>query len=69
VIRVVVVDDEPMVCAHLRTILGSAGTIEVAGEAHEGAAAWMWHRCCYRDPVAATTRCLGSGRGQVEMSG
>ena len=24
-IRVVVVDDEPMVCAHLRTILGSSG--------------------------------------------
>ena len=28
-IRVVVVDDEPMVCAHLRTILGSADDIEV----------------------------------------
>jgi DNA-binding NarL/FixJ family response regulator len=37
-IRVVVVDDEPMVCAHLRTILGSAPDIEVAGEAHDGAA-------------------------------
>ena len=37
-IRVVVVDDEPMVCAHLRTILGSAGDIEVVGEAHDGAA-------------------------------
>ncbi|HEY2550200.1 MAG TPA: response regulator transcription factor [Streptosporangiaceae bacterium] len=36
-IRVVVVDDEPMVSAHLRTILGSAGDIEVAGEAHDGA--------------------------------
>jgi DNA-binding NarL/FixJ family response regulator len=35
---VVVVDDEPMVCAHLRTILGSSGTIEVVGEAHDGAA-------------------------------
>ena len=34
----VVVDDEPMVCAHLRTILGSSGTIEVVGEAHDGAA-------------------------------
>jgi DNA-binding NarL/FixJ family response regulator len=32
------VDDEPMVCAHLRTILGSAGTIEVVDEAHDGAA-------------------------------
>jgi DNA-binding NarL/FixJ family response regulator len=39
VIRVVVVDDEPMVCAHLRTILGSADDIEVVGEAHDGAAA------------------------------
>src|SRR5579862_9072107 len=37
-VRVVVVDDEPMVCAHLRTILGSAADIEVAGEAHDGAA-------------------------------
>ena len=38
VVRVVVVDDEPMVCAHLRTILGSSGTIEVVEEAHDGAA-------------------------------
>jgi DNA-binding NarL/FixJ family response regulator len=38
VIRVVVVDDEPMVCAHLRTILGSADDIEVVGQAHDGAA-------------------------------
>jgi DNA-binding NarL/FixJ family response regulator len=37
-IRVVVVDDEPMVCAHLRTILGSSGDIEVVEEAHDGAA-------------------------------
>ncbi|MGB6456331.1 MAG: response regulator transcription factor [Streptosporangiaceae bacterium] len=37
-IRVVVVDDEPMVCAHLRTILGSADDIEVADEAHDGEA-------------------------------
>ncbi|HEX3490429.1 MAG TPA: response regulator transcription factor [Streptosporangiaceae bacterium] len=37
-IRVVVVDDEPMVCAHLRTILGSAGDIEVVDQAHDGAA-------------------------------
>jgi DNA-binding NarL/FixJ family response regulator len=38
-IRVVVVDDEPMVCAHLRTILGAADDLEVVGEAHDGAAA------------------------------
>ena len=37
-ISVVVVDDEPMVCAHLRTILGSAPDIEVVDEAHDGAA-------------------------------
>ena len=38
VVRVVVVDDEPMVCAHLRTILGSAPDVEVVDEAHDGAA-------------------------------
>lgn len=45
-IRVLVVDDEPMVCAHLRTILdgcpeadGTAGAITVVGEAHDGAEA------------------------------
>jgi DNA-binding NarL/FixJ family response regulator len=37
-VRVVVVDDEPMVCAHLRTILGSADDLEVVGEAYDGAA-------------------------------
>ena len=36
-IRVVVVDDEPMVCAHLRVILGAAGDIEVVAEANDGA--------------------------------
>jgi len=39
VIRLVVVDDEPMVCAHLRTILGAAEDIEVVDEAYDGAAA------------------------------
>ncbi|MEV4896022.1 response regulator [Nonomuraea sp. NPDC050547] len=37
-ISVVVVDDEPMVCAHLRAILGSSGEITVVDEAHDGAA-------------------------------
>lgn len=37
-VRVVVVDDEPMVCGFLRTILGSAADVEVVGEAHDGAA-------------------------------
>ncbi|MER6875921.1 response regulator transcription factor, partial [Amycolatopsis sp. NPDC000673] len=38
-ITVVVADDEPMVCAHLRTILGSAGDIEVVAQARDGAEA------------------------------
>jgi DNA-binding NarL/FixJ family response regulator len=38
-VRVVVVDDEPMVCAHLRTILGAADDLEVVDEAHDGAEA------------------------------
>lgn len=37
-IRVIVVDDEPMVCAHLKVILGSAEDIEVVDQAHDGAA-------------------------------
>ncbi|WP_214326146.1 response regulator [Nonomuraea sediminis] len=37
-IRVVVVDDEPMVCRFLSTILGASGDIEVVGQAHDGAA-------------------------------
>jgi DNA-binding NarL/FixJ family response regulator len=38
-IRVVVADDEPMVCAHLQTILGSVDDIEVVDQAHDGVAA------------------------------
>jgi DNA-binding NarL/FixJ family response regulator len=38
-IRVVLVDDEAMVCAHLSTILGSANDIEVVGVAGDGAEA------------------------------
>jgi len=38
-VRVVVVDDEVMVCAHLRTILGSAPDVDVVDEAHDGAEA------------------------------
>ncbi len=37
-VRVVVVDDEPMVCGFLRTILGSAEDVEVVDEAYDGAA-------------------------------
>ncbi|GIJ43384.1 DNA-binding response regulator [Virgisporangium aliadipatigenens] len=35
-IRVLLVDDERLVCAHLRTVLGAAPDIEVAGEAYDG---------------------------------
>jgi DNA-binding NarL/FixJ family response regulator len=38
-IRVLLVDDERLVCAHLRTILGAAPDIEVVGEAYDGAEA------------------------------
>ncbi|WP_026316018.1 response regulator [Actinokineospora enzanensis] len=38
-IRVVLVDDEPMVLAHLRTILGDADDLEIAGTAQDGAEA------------------------------
>ena len=39
VVRVLLVDDEPMVCAYLRTMLGSAEDIEIVGEAQDGAEA------------------------------
>lgn len=39
VIRVLVVDDERMVCAHLNTILSAAPGLEVVGEAYDGAEA------------------------------
>jgi len=45
VIRVLIVDDERMVCAHLRTILAAAPGLEVVGEAYDGA-----------DAVEATVR-------------
>jgi DNA-binding NarL/FixJ family response regulator len=38
-IQLVLVDDEPMVCAHLTTILEQAEDIRVAGTAHDGAEA------------------------------
>ncbi|WP_410816333.1 response regulator [Micromonospora sp. 050-3] len=38
-IRILLVDDERMVCAYLRTILGAAPDVEVVGEAYDGAEA------------------------------
>lgn len=38
-IRVLLVDDEELVCAHLRTMLGAADDIEVVGACHDGAVA------------------------------
>ncbi|WP_283132746.1 response regulator [Rhizohabitans arisaemae] len=38
-IRVLLVDDERLVCAHLRAILSRAGDLEVVGEAYDGAEA------------------------------
>ncbi|HEX3786311.1 MAG TPA: response regulator transcription factor [Pseudonocardiaceae bacterium] len=38
-VRLVLVDDEPMVVAHLRTILGSVSDIDVVGDACDGAEA------------------------------
>jgi DNA-binding NarL/FixJ family response regulator len=39
VIRVLLVDDDPLVCAHLRTILDTADDLTVVDEAYDGAAA------------------------------
>jgi DNA-binding NarL/FixJ family response regulator len=39
VIRLVIVDDEPMVLAHLRTVLTSAEDIDIVGQAQDGAEA------------------------------
>ena len=36
-IRVLLVDDDPLVCAHLRAILAAAGDIEVVAESYDGA--------------------------------
>ena len=44
---VMVVDDDPMVCAHLRTIIDSADDLTVVGETHDGSAAaadYLHHR-------------------------
>ncbi|MEU9479216.1 response regulator transcription factor [Streptomyces sp. NPDC048191] len=57
--RVVVVDDEPMVCVFLRTILGSAPDVEVVDEAHDGAAGVEAVRRCRPDVVLMDLRMPG----------
>jgi len=56
---VVVVDDEPMVCRFLRTILESAEDIEVVGEAHDGAAGFETVRAARPDVVLMDLRMPG----------
>lgn len=58
-VRVVVVDDEQMVCVFLRTILGSADDIEVVGEAHDGAAGVETVARCKPDVVLMDLRMPG----------
>jgi DNA-binding NarL/FixJ family response regulator len=58
-IRVLAVDDEPMVCAHLRTILGSSGDIEVVAQAHDGAAALAQLDAVHPDVVLLDLRMPG----------
>lgn len=55
----VVVDDEPMVCRFLRTILESAEDIEVVGEAHDGAAGFETVRAARPDVVLMDLRMPG----------
>ena len=67
-VRVVVVDDEPMVCAHLRTILGSAPDIEVVDEAHDGAAGVTAVRRNHPDVVLMDLRMpVLDGIGAIEQ--
>jgi DNA-binding NarL/FixJ family response regulator len=57
--RVVLVDDEPMVCRFLRTILETADDIEVVGEAHDGAAGFDAVREARPDVVLMDLRMPG----------
>jgi DNA-binding NarL/FixJ family response regulator len=69
-ISVVVVDDEPMVCAHLRTILGASGAIEVVEEAHDGAAGVEAVVRCRPDVVLMDLRMPGvDGLTAIERIG
>ncbi|GAB2799098.1 response regulator transcription factor [Streptomyces chlorus] len=59
--RVVVVDDEPMVCVFLRTILDSAQDLEVVDEAHDAAAGIEAVRRSRPDVVLMDLRMPGMG--------
>ncbi|WP_461111634.1 response regulator [Streptomyces chlorus] len=61
VARVVVVDDEPMVCVFLRTILDSAQDLEVVDEAHDAAAGIEAVRRSRPDVVLMDLRMPGMG--------
>ncbi len=57
--RVLVVDDEPMVCAHLSTILSTAPDLEVVDQAHDGATAVAAVLRCHPDVVLMDLRMPG----------
>lgn len=58
---VLVVDDDPMVCAHLRTIIESAADLAVVGEAHDGTAAAAEYLSCQPDVVLMDVKMPGTG--------
>ena len=57
---VLVVDDDPMVCAHLRTIIGSAEDLTVVGESHDGESAVNSYRASRPDVVLMDIRMPGT---------
>lgn len=57
--RILVVDDEPMVCAHLTAILSTSPDLDVVEQAHDGAAAVDAVRRCHPDVVLMDLRMPG----------
>ncbi len=58
---VLVVDDDPMVCAHLRTIIESADDLTVVGEAHDGTAGAAEYHSRGPDVVLMDVKMPGAG--------